>query len=172
MVGKSIFAVSVAILFLLNCSPAKEEVVELRHLPIDRLEGIISLDSVEFDREVTSDGNGSLRVTAAEPTTVRLYEMTDIDIDNARLIYQARIRTEDMDGQAYLEIWCHFAGRGEFYSRGLERPLSGTTDWTTEETPFLLREGENPDRVKLNLVINGSGTAWIDDIHLIAGPLK
>jgi hypothetical protein len=141
-------------------------------LPIDRLEGIISLDSVEFDREVTSDGNGSLRVTAAEPTTVRLYEITDIDIDNARLIYQARIRTEDVDGQAYLEIWCHFAGRGEFYSRGLERPLSGTTEWTTEETPFLLRKGENPDRVKLNLVINGSGTAWIDDIHLIAGPLK
>jgi hypothetical protein len=172
MVGRSIFVVSVAILFSLNCSPAKEEVVELRHLPIDRLEGIISLDSVEFDREVTSDGNGSLRVTAVEPTTVRLYEVADIDIDNARLIYQARIRTEDVDGQAYLEIWCHFAGRGEFYSRGLERPLSGTTDWTTEEIPFLLREGENPDRVKLNFVINGSGTAWIDDIHLIAGPLK
>ena len=172
MLGKDIFIVSAAIFLLLNCSRTKKEVVEVRHLPIDRLEGIISLKEVELDQEVTSDGNGSLRIDANEPTTVRLYEMADIDIDDARLIYQARLRSENVDGQVYLELWCHFAGRGDFYARGLERPLSGTTDWTTEEAAFLLREGENPDRVRLNLVINGTGTAWIDDIHLIAGPLE
>lgn len=48
-------------------------------------------------------------------------------------------------------------------------PLSGTTDWTTQETEFFLKAGENPDNVKLNLVINGSGTVWIDEIRLLKG---
>jgi len=69
-------------------------------------------------------------------------------------------------------MWCHFLGRGEFFSRGLVTPLTGTTDWTTQEIPFLLKEGENPDNVKLNLVIDGKGTAWIDDIRLLKGLLR
>ena len=68
-------------------------------------------------------------------------------------------------------MWCRFPGKGEFFSRGLQSPLTGTTDWTTEETAFFLKKGENPDNVKLNLVINGSGTAWIDDVRLLKGPL-
>ncbi|MCH8120599.1 MAG: hypothetical protein IIC00_12845 [Planctomycetes bacterium] len=68
-------------------------------------------------------------------------------------------------------MWCHFPGRGEYFSKGLMNPLTGTTDWTTEEIPFLLKKGQNPDNVKLNLVIDGKGTVWIDDIRLLKGPL-
>ncbi len=64
----------------------------------------------------------------------------------------------------------HFPGKGEFFSRGLQNPISGTTGWVTEETPFFLKKGENPDNVKLNLVINGTGTVWIQDIKLIKAP--
>ncbi|MGZ3536392.1 MAG: hypothetical protein ACXU9K_14330, partial [Thermodesulfobacteriota bacterium] len=127
---------------------------------------------VQFDKEVSSDGNGSLKITATEPTVVRLFELGDIDVENARLIYQAKVRTEGVEGQVYLEMWCHFAGKGEYFSRGLQTPLTGTTNWTTEETPFFLKKGENPDNVKLNLVINGKGTAWIDDIRVLKGPLQ
>ncbi len=69
-------------------------------------------------------------------------------------------------------MWCHFPGRGEYFSKGLMNPLTGTTDWTTEEIPFLLKRGENPDNVKLNLVIDGKGTVWIDDIRLLKGTLE
>lgn len=44
--------------------------------------------------------------------------------------------------------------------------------WTTVETPFFLQKGQNPDNIKLNLVVNGKGTVWIDDIKLIKGPLQ
>jgi len=88
------------------------------------------------------------------------------------LIYQARVRTEGIEGQVFLEMWCHFPGKGDFFSRGLQTPLTGTTNWTTEEIPFFLKKGENPDNVKLNLVINGKGTAWIDDIRLLKGSLR
>ena len=77
-----------------------------------------------------------------------------------------------MQGQFYLDMWCSFPGKGEFFSRALQAPLTGTMEWTTQETPFFLKQGENPDNVKLNLVIDGSGTVWIDDITVTKGPLN
>jgi hypothetical protein len=167
------FCVCVAMIFVVvGCSKPSKEVVELKRFPIDTMEGIITQSGVQIDKAVSSDSNGSLRITATEPTTIRLFEVGDIDVENARLIYQAKVRTEGIEGKVYLEMWCHFPGKGEFFSRGLQTPLTGTTNWTTEETPFFLKKGENPDNVKLNLVIDGKGTAWIDDIHLLKGPLQ
>lgn len=155
-----------------GCQSQRGQTVELKHYPLDSLEGIISRSGIELDTTVSSDGKGSLRVTAAAPVTVRLYETGDIPVDNARLVYQARLRTENVQGQAYLEMWCRFPGKGEFFSRALQAPLSGTAEWSSQETSFSLKEGEDPDEIKLNLVINGTGTVWIDDIRLIKGPLK
>lgn len=157
---------------LVGCSEPSQDVMELKRFPVDSLEGIMTQSGVQFDKEVSSDGNGSLKIIATEPTVVRLFELGDIDIENARLIYQAKVRTEGVEGQVFLEMWCHFPGKGEFFSRGLQTPLTGTTNWTAEETPFFLKKGENPDNVKLNLVINGKGTAWIDDIRVLKGPLQ
>ncbi len=154
------------------CSKQPPAVVELKRYPLDNREGILSRTvEIVLDREITADGNGSLRITTDQPATVRLLETGDLDIENARLIYQANIRTEGVKGRVYLEMWCQFRGRGEFFSRALQSPLSGTTAWTVQETPFFLKAGENPDNVKLNLVIDGKGTAWIDDIHLLKAPL-
>ncbi len=159
------------VLVLLSCSNPSNQVVGLRHFPIDSMDGMITRSGVRIDKDISSDGNGSLRITSIKPRVIRLFETGDIDIENARLTYQARLRTAHVEGQVYLEMWCHFPGKGEYFSRGLKTPLTGTTEWTTEETPFFLKKGENPDNVKLNLVINGKGTAWIDDIRLLRAPL-
>jgi hypothetical protein len=157
---------------IVGCSKPSKQVVELKRFPVDSMEEIITQSGVQIDKAVSSDGKGSFRITATEPTVVRLFEVGDIGVANARLIYQAKVRTENVEGKVYLEMWCHFPGKGEFFSRGLQTPLTGTTEWTTEETPFFLQKGENPDNVKLNLIIEGKGTAWIDDIRLLKGPLK
>jgi hypothetical protein len=146
-------------------------VTELEAFALDDLKGLITQSGVSVDKTVSSDGNSSLRIDATEPTTIHLFETGDIDIENARLIYQAKVRTRNMQGQVYLEMWCHFPGKGEFFSKGLMNPLTGTTDWTTLETLFFLKEGENPNNVKLNLVITSKGTVWIDDILLLKGGL-
>jgi hypothetical protein len=164
--------VSCVLSFLvIGCSQPSTPVTELKRFPLDSLEGVISRSGVQLDKDVSSDGNGSLQVAATGPTVVRLFELGDIDIENARLIYQAKVRTKDVEGQVYLEMWCSFPGKGEFFSRGLATSLSDTTDWTTQQTPFFLQKGDNPDNVKLNLVINGKGMAWIDDIQVMQGPL-
>ena len=157
--------------FLFGCSTKPVEVVELKTFPIDTLDGIISQTGVQIDKEITSDGNGSARISAEKPTTISLYETGDIDVEDARLIYQAKVRTQDVLGQVYIEIWCHFPGKGEFFSRALQSPLSGTNEWSSQETPFFLKKGENPDNIKINIVVNGKGTIWIDDIHLLKAPL-
>jgi len=168
-----IFCLGITLCFsLAACSKKPAQVTDLKMYPVDSLEAIITQSGVQFDKDISSDRKGSLRITATEPTIVRLFEVGDIDVENARLIYQAKVRTENVEGKVYLEMWCHFPGKGEFFSRGLQTPLTGTTEWTTEETPFFLQKGENPDNVKLNLVIDGKGTAWIDDIRLLKAPLQ
>ena len=160
-----------AALLLCGCSAVDAPPTRLLELPIDSLDGILTHTGVSFDPQVSADGNGSLRVAADAAKTVRLYETGAIDVENARLTYRARIRTEGVRGRVYLEMWCRFPGRGEFFSRALATPLSGTTEWSSQETPFLLKAGENPENIRLNLVIEGPGTVWIDDVVLESAPL-
>lgn len=170
MTRKSLCALGSVAVLVLAAACSKPETL-ITQFPADTLEGVVAQTGVELDKAVSSDGNGSLRIAVTQPTTVSLFELGDLDVENARLVYQAKLRTENLAGQAYLEMLCQFPGKGEFFSRALQTPLSGTTDWTAQETPFFLKTGENPNNVKLNLVINGSGTLWIDDIRVLKGPL-
>ena len=159
--------------------PDGAAVAELKSYPLDSLDGVLTRSGVELDKAVSSDGGGSLKVVAARvagnghpPITIRLFETGPLEVENARLTYQARLRSEGLEGTAYLEMWCRFPGLGEFFSRGLDRPLTWTTDWTSVETPFFLEKGQKPDNVSLNLVIKGKGTVWIDDLRLLKAPLR
>jgi hypothetical protein len=162
--------IMVLVLALAGCTRDAGDIEEIRHYPVDALEGVIMAGCVDLDTAVSSDGVASIRAATTEPRTFRLYETGDIDVEDARLIYQARLRTRGVEGRVYLEMYCHFPEKGDAFSRGIQTPLTGNTDWVTEEIPFFLRKGENPDNIKLNLVIDGSGTAWIDDIRLLKGP--
>jgi len=106
-----------------------------------------------------------------KPQVIRLFEVADPGIDRCMLIYRAKLKTEGLDGQAYLEMWCRFPGKGEFFSRGLQNPVTGSNDWASYETPFFLKKAESPDLVKLNLVVKGTGKIWIKDIELLKAPL-
>ncbi|MDH7515467.1 MAG: hypothetical protein QHI48_06320 [Bacteroidota bacterium] len=159
---------SAAMIISAGCS--KNESLELKTYPVESMRGVVDASLVSLDAAISSDGNGSLRITVNEPTTVRLYETGDIDVENTRVTYRAKVRTEGLEGKAYLEMWCCFPAKGEYFSRDLISPLSGTREWSQEETEFFLREGENPNNVKLNIVVDGKGTVWVDDIHLVKDP--
>jgi len=153
-----------------SCSRPSMTGESLFREPVSDLSRVLTKAGVEFDAGTSSDGTGSIKITAVGSTTVRLYEVGDIDVENARLVYRARLRTEGVQGQAYLEMWCRFPGQGEFFSRALHAPLTGSTEWTSQETPFLLERGQNPDHIALNVVITGRGTVWVDDIALLKVP--
>ena len=125
---------------------------------------------IENDSSVKMEGDGSIKISTLWPTTICLGEVTELDIENARLIYRAHVKSL-LDGAAMLEMWVHVGG-GQYFSRGLNSTISGNSGWTSIQTPFLLQKGQTPDKVTLNLIINGKGTIWIDNIVLSKEPLN
>ena len=154
-----------------GCSRPSDKETAIKRYSGDSLNGVIQVSGIDLDNRVKSEGKGSLKLSLTEPSVIRLFETGEIDIEEATLVYQAKLKTEDIQGRVYLEMWCHFEGKGEFFSRGLDSPLSGTNTWVSAEIPFFLKAGENPDNVKLNIVVEGTGTVWIDDVRLIKRPL-
>ena len=107
----------------------------------------------------------------AEPQSLRLYEFKLPPLEAGRLTYRAEIKTQGLKGKAYLELWCRLPGQGEFFSKGLHAAVSGSNDWTGHETPFALKQGQVPDRAKLNLAVEGRGKVWIRAVELIFTPM-
>ena len=107
-----------------------------------------------------------------QPQTVNLFEIEDPGIEQCLLAYKAQIRPEGLNGRAFLEMWCQFSGQGEYFSKGFNQALTGTNDWAKREIPFLLKKGQRPDAIKLNLVIEGKGRVWIRDIELLKTPIE
>jgi len=145
---------------------------------ISNVEEIITQAGVEIDRDISSDGNGSLMINTKEPITVELFELDDRDFGNQRLTYKAQMRSEnlqstgEMRGISYLELIAKFPDGQELISRGPRVPLSGTTEWRPVETILYLDKGNSPERVKLNLIVEGEGKVWVDSVILEVIPLR
>jgi serine/threonine protein kinase len=116
------------------------------------------------DRLTVSDDAWLL--DSAQTQTVQLFELRDPEAGPGTIFYEADLRTEGLDGRVYLEMWCRFPGRGEFFSRGYRDALSGTTGWVSSQAPFLLQQDEKPDLIRLNLAVEGTGRVWIRNVTL------
>lgn len=127
----------------------------------------------ETDRPITVDGvswdQDAWRIEAGQAGSVALYEVHDLRAEACMLSYRASLKTLDAEG-AYLEMWCRLPGKGEFFSKGLNQTIKGTRDWSSFEIPFMLKQGQRADLVKLNLAFTGGGTVWIRDVELLQTP--
>ena len=165
----AVLAAAVLAAALMNACSRQEPAI--KRFSGDSLNGLIQVSGIQVDNRTKVEGKGSLKINLTEPSVIRLYETGDIDIEEATLVYQAKIRTEEIQGRIYLEMWCHFEDKGEFFSRGPDSPIGGSNNWASVEIPFYLKAGENPDNVKLNVVGEGTGIFWVDDIRLVKRPL-
>jgi hypothetical protein len=161
----SIISIPVLFFLFISCNIQTKPTV-LKHYPVNNLNEVVSQSGIQLDKTVSGDGNGSIKIEAAGPVVIQLYNIDDVHVDNVQLIYEAKIKSEGLNGQAYLEMWCVFKDKGEYFSRGFDSIISGTTNWKTIRTVFNLKKGEMPDQIKLNVVIYGVGKIWVDDIHL------
>lgn len=157
-------SISLALALLATSAGAQE----LKKLNLD--DASLIGTTIQTDSQVKAEGKGSIKITTRWPTTICLGEVSGLDVENATLIYRAKVKS-DLDGTAYLEMWAHVGG-GQFFSRGMNDVVSQKTDWKTIQTPFMFQKGQKPDKVTLNLVINGKGTVWIDDVVLAKERLK
>ena len=141
---------------------------ELKRLSLDDARSLGL--TIATDEAVKVEGRGSVKITTRWPTTVCLGEVSGPDVEAATLLYQARVRS-DLDGSAFLEMWVQVGG-GQYFSRGMDVQVHGKSDWKRLQTPFHFQKGQRPEKVTLNLVINGKGTVWIDDVLLTRQPLR
>ncbi len=143
---------------------------DLKKLSLDDASAVSP--KIETDTTVKVEGTSSLKITTQWPTTVHLGDVVGPDVENAKLVYSAKVRTElEGTGTAFLEMWAHI-GDGQYFSKGMNDAVSQKSDWKTIQTPFMFQKGQKPDKVTLNLVINGKGMVWIDDVVLSKEPLK
>jgi hypothetical protein len=141
---------------------------ELKKLNLDDATAIGT--TIQTDTQVKAEGKSSIKITTQWPTIICLGEVTGLDIEDAKLVYKAKVKS-DLEGTAFLELWAHVGG-GQYFSRGMNDVVKQKTDWKIIQAPFLFQKGQKPDKVTLNIVINGNGTVWIDDIVLSKEPLK
>ena len=152
------------------CRQKAAEPVVIGRFPANDLDGVVDASETSLDAQVSSDGKGAIRIEARQPKTVHLFEVRGFEAEDAKLLYRARLKARSLSGKAYLEMLCHFPDGREFFSRGLEDPLSGDAGWATQEIHFFLKKGERPDLVRLNIVIEGTGTVWADELQLAVAP--
>jgi hypothetical protein len=125
--------------------------------------------TIQTDLKTKTEGKGSVRVSTHHPTKICLGEVIGLDVENAKLVFKAKVKSH-LDGMAFLEMWA-YVGTGQYFSKGMDNPIKGKSDWKSLQTPFVLQKGENPEKVVLNLVISGTGTVWVDDVVLSKEPL-
>jgi len=136
---------------------------ELKKLSLDDATSIGL--QIQSDATIKVEGRSSLKIATLWPTSICLGEVSGLNIENAKLIYKAKLKT-DLQGSAYLEMWVGVDG-GQYFSRGLNDQVQGKSEWKAVQTPFMFKKGQKPDKVTLNVVINGTGTIWVDDIVLV-----
>jgi hypothetical protein len=141
---------------------------DLKKLSLDEASALGT--TIQADSQVKTEGKGSIKIATQWPTTICLGEVTGLNIENAKLVYRAKVKS-DLQGSAYLEMWVQ-VGSGQYFSRGMNDMVGEKTDWKIIQTPFLFKKGQRPEKITLNLVINGRGTVWIDDIVLSREPLQ
>ena len=75
----------------------------------------------------------------------------------------AWVKTEAVEGSAHLRLYFIDAGGGIVAQPG-SRGLEGDNDWSLLELPF--RVPEAPTHTMIYLEMNGTGSAWFDDVTL------
>lgn len=135
--------------------------------PMDASSRVLAQDAVIFDPQTSADGAGSLRIEADGPQRLHLFEVEGLAVENANLAYRASLRTEGVDGRVSLEMWCSAIGQGEIFARARQSARTGTTEWGAQEVVCFLEEGQRTQAARLDLVIDGPGRVWIDEVRLV-----
>jgi hypothetical protein len=120
-------------------------------------------------------GNQCLLVAATQSGGIRaeLFAVQQPGVREAVYALKARVRYENVEGAAFLEMWNHFPDGSAYFSRTLadQGPMAcfrGTSDWRDMVLPFFASgTSMRPSRLVINLVMPGKGRIWIGTPTLV-----
>ena len=73
---------------------------------------IFTTSDQTIDQDLTTEEDGWY-LGPREDQTIRLFEVHSPDVEQCMLTYRAKLRTQDLSGRAYLEMWCRLPGRAK-----------------------------------------------------------
>lgn len=128
---------------------------------------IVAGEKNESDRlKLVNDSNG--------PKVFPLCELVKPPITTPSYAIRGKVRYQNVNGVGFLEMWNYFDGGGHYFSRtlGTEGPMQMVTG-TSSEREFILPfhtggKAPAPNRLEVNLVLNGSGTVEVGPLELVA----
>jgi hypothetical protein len=104
-----------------------------------------------------------------QPLRVTVLTLDGPGIEAPVYTVEGMVRTEDVQGSGYLEMWSHFPGGAAYFSRTLGEPggpmsrLEGTSAWRHFALPFQCEPtGPRPTRLVLNVVLPGKGRVYLE----------
>ncbi|MBN1233113.1 MAG: hypothetical protein JXA60_07165 [Candidatus Coatesbacteria bacterium] len=150
-----------------SCSknPKQKSAVTIKQFALDDLSEVITKDNVEIDKNDSFDKKGSLKISTDKDIVIKLFDI-DENVEDAKIVFSAKMKSKDLEGNSYLEMWVMTPDKKEFFSRGLDNAIKGNNNWGEYAIPFFLKKGEKITHIRLNLVIKGKGTVWIDDVKV------
>lgn len=117
--------------------------------------------------ERSSDGYGSIEITAAQPRFLRLAEIRDIPMGGSTIVAQAQIWTEGFgNGSVYLKLSPVLPGRQLTDKAGHPGIIGGRARWNRTRVDQHYTKELAPSRVVVSIGLNGRGTAWVDDLRI------
>jgi hypothetical protein len=121
------------------------------------------------DRPISRSAQWSgseLIVEAGEIGSVAQFDLPLSDVDRCRITYRFALPANALKAAVYPELWCRIPERGLFFSRGVDRKVSGRVEWAELEIPFYLEASQRADLLHLNLAFEGAGTVRLRDIRV------
>lgn len=113
-----------------------------------------------------------LRVQADAKETIRVWEFPIKTQDACQFECRFDLRSADLAGDVYPEMWCRVSGMGEAFSKGLHYRLSGDNDWVSCSLPFYLKPNEFIENVRFQLVFSAAGEAAVRHVEFYQTPLQ
>jgi hypothetical protein len=109
--------------------------------------------------------------TKSTPSTVTVLTIDRPPIAGPRYSLRGQIRYDNVEGTGYLELWNHFPGGGQYFSRTLAdqgpmMKLHGTSGWRDFVLPFDATGAPPPARLVVNVVLQGRGTVYLGPLSL------
>lgn len=105
------------------------------------------------------------------PTRATVLTIEHPPIAGQRYVVQGQIRYEGIQGVGFLEMWNHFPGGGQYFSRTLGEggpmmKLHGTSPWRPFALPFDATGAGQPTRLVVNVVLEGRGVVYLGPMEL------
>lgn len=112
-----------------------------------------------------------LEVRSDDVAIKSLFDVALPNVEQCMISYRFLIRTENLQAAVYPQMWCRIPEKGQFFSQGIDRKISGTNEWVQVEIPFYLEKAQVADLLQLNLAFEGAGTVQLKNIEVASTPV-